>query len=70
MTQQNLNFSDISLLSPRQAAQLLDISERTLWSMKDRGEIPHIKMGHLVKYPVDDLKRWIDAKKRGGNDDA
>lgn len=66
MTHQNGKLSDVALVSPKQAAKLLDISERTLWGMKDRGEIPHLKLGHLVKYPVADLKRWIDANKQGG----
>ena len=54
------------LLTPRQAAEALQISERKLWSMKASGEIPHVLLGRSVRYPVADLQRWIDERKTGG----
>ena len=54
------------LLTSRQAAEALQISERKLWSMKASGEIPHIRLGRSVRYPVSDLQRWIDERKTGG----
>jgi excisionase family DNA binding protein len=54
------------LLTPRQAAQALQISERTLWSMKASGEIPHVLLRTSVRYPVADLQKWIDERKTGG----
>lgn len=54
------------LLTPQQAAEALVISRRKLWGMTASREIPHIKLGRLVRYPVDDLQRWIDDQKKGG----
>ena len=54
------------LLTSRQAAQALQISERTLWSMKASGEIPHVLLGRSVRYPVADLQRWIEERTKGG----
>jgi excisionase family DNA binding protein len=54
------------LLTPLQAAEALAISSRTLWRMTASGEIPHIRLGRCLRYPVDDLQRWIDEQKRGG----
>lgn len=54
------------LLTAQQAAEALAISPRKLWSMTASGEIPHIRIGRLVRYPVADLERWIDENKRGG----
>ena len=54
------------LLTPRQAAQALQISERKLWSMKASGEIPHVLLGRSVRYPVADLQRWIEERMKGG----
>lgn len=54
------------LLTSRQAAQALQISERKLWSMKASGEIPHVLLGRSVRYPVADLQQWIDERMRGG----
>ena len=53
------------LLTPRQAAHALQISERKLWSMKASGEIPHVLLGRCVRYPAD-LRQWIDERMRGG----
>ena len=53
------------LLTPRQAAQALQISERKLWSMKASGEIPHVLLGRSVRYPVADLRQWIDERMKG-----
>lgn len=54
------------LLDPPQAAAALSISERKLWELKADGEIPHLKIGSLVRYPVDGLKAWIAAQSKGG----
>ncbi len=51
------------LLTPREAAKVLSISERTLYSLTvPRGDIPVIKSGQLVRYVVDDLKVWAKRK--------
>jgi excisionase family DNA binding protein len=47
------------LLTPRQAAQALAISERTLWTLTDRGDVPCVRIGRLVRYPADALQQWI-----------
>jgi excisionase family DNA binding protein len=54
------------LLTPRQAAEALQISERKLWSMKASGEIPYVLLGRSVRYPVADLQRWIEERMKGG----
>ena len=47
------------LLSPKQAAQALAISERTLWQLTKDGEIASIKVRSCVRYPVTGLERYI-----------
>ena len=56
------------LLTPKQVAEALAISPRKLWGMTASGEIPHIRIGRCVRYPADDLQRWIDDQKEGGNE--
>ena len=58
--------SRLLLLTAAQAAEALAISPRKLWGMTASGEIPHVKLGRCVRYPVDDLERWIDQQKKGG----
>ena len=53
------------LVTAKQAAQSLAISERTLWELTRRGEIPRLKIGASVRYDLRDLQAWIDKKKGG-----
>ena len=55
------------LLTPAQGSEAPAISPRKLWGMTASGKVPHIKIGRCVRYPIDDLQRWIDAKKKGGD---
>ena len=49
------------LMKPREAAEALGISEKTLWSRTaPRGPIPVVRLGRSVRYSVDALRRWID----------
>ena len=55
-------------LRPKEAAKALGIGERLLWSMTNRGQIPHARAGKAILYPVDELQRWLSeqAQKKGG----
>ena len=57
-------------LSPKEAAKALGIGERLLWSKTNAGEIPHVRIGSRVVYPVDALREWMreqakTAQRRG-----
>lgn len=47
------------LISPREAARLLSISQRTLWKLTQDGVIPRVKMGRSVRYSVEGLRQWL-----------
>ena len=49
-------------LRSREAAQALGISERTLWSLCQRDEIPHRKTGRVVLFSIESLKLWLAEK--------
>jgi excisionase family DNA binding protein len=47
------------LVTVREAAKMLGISERTLWTMTSpRGSIPSIRIGRAVRYNLDSLRQW------------
>jgi excisionase family DNA binding protein len=52
------------LVNARDAARLLAISERTLWSLTAAGDIPVIRIGRAVRYDPRDLQAWIDRSKQ------
>jgi excisionase family DNA binding protein len=52
------------LLTVRQAAKVLSISERTLWTLTKTGAIPAVRFGgRNVRYDPADLRRWIEHAK-------
>jgi excisionase family DNA binding protein len=48
------------LVSPRQAARMLSVCERTLYSLEKAGEIAAVRRGRLVRYSVEELRAWIE----------
>ncbi|MGE5607810.1 MAG: helix-turn-helix domain-containing protein [Bacillota bacterium] len=53
-----------ALLTPRDAAERLTISERTLWGLAESGEVPCVRIGRSVRYDPADLRAYIDRRKR------
>ena len=49
-------------LRPREAAAALGVSERTLWDWTQRGDVPHVRRGKTIMYPVSALTRWLDEQ--------
>ncbi len=49
------------LLTPRDAARLLAISERTLWGLTQRREIRSVRIGRSVRYAMADLATFVDG---------
>lgn len=47
------------LLKPKEAAAVLSMSERKLWSLKADGTIECIKIGRSVFYSQSYLENWI-----------
>ncbi|MBI5758811.1 MAG: helix-turn-helix domain-containing protein [Planctomycetales bacterium] len=52
------------LLTPREAAKAMAVSERTLWGWSEpRGPIPVVRIGRSVRYDQRDLIAFIDFAK-------
>lgn len=51
------------LMSVRDAAKYLAISERTLWNLTNEKKIPAAKIGRCVRYDVKDIDRFINQAK-------
>jgi excisionase family DNA binding protein len=47
------------LLTEVEAAKALGISPRTLWTLRDEGKIPFVRIGKCVRYSIEALKKWI-----------
>jgi excisionase family DNA binding protein len=51
------------LLTYRETARLLGVTERTVWSMVDRGELAAVRFGRSVRVDPRDLRAFIDGAK-------
>ncbi len=52
----------------REAAAMLGISERLLWTYTNAGTIPHARIGTRVLYPVSKLRAWLDEQSADRHD--
>ena len=68
--QATANF--ISLLSNEEAAYYIGVRRETLdaWRCTGRQQIPHIKVGRLVKYRKSDLDAWLETRRITGGEEV
>ncbi|MEZ6104797.1 MAG: helix-turn-helix domain-containing protein [Pirellulaceae bacterium] len=59
-----LAMEDDGLLRPREAAQWLKISERSLWTLTQRGDVDAIRIGRSVRYTITDLVAFVESRRR------
>ena len=54
------------LLTYAETARLLDLSQRTIWALVNRGEIPSLHIGRSVRIRRRALIAWIERRERKG----
>lgn len=59
-----------ALLTYREVAKTLRVSERTIWTLVKRGELPAVRFGHSVRIDPADLRAFIEQAKGRGACDA
>lgn len=52
------------LLTARQTAKMLAISERSLYSLTKSGDLPAVRIGRSVRYDPADIRAWIKSAKK------
>ena len=57
---------DRLLVTTRDAARMLALSDRTLWTLRQRGTLRAVLIGGAVRYDVADLRDFIARSKTGG----
>ena len=60
--------SDQLALRPRDAARALGISQRTLYELTRRGELPAVKLKRAVIYPRTALVEWLERSSAKGGE--
>jgi len=49
------------LLSVRAAAELLNVSSRTVYDLVANGELPHVRVGGQIRFVPEALEEWLRA---------
>ena len=58
------------LFTRKEAAKYLNISERHLWTITDRGDLPRITLDSAVRYAQADLDAYIDRRRQDSRPDS
>ena len=53
------------LLTYDGAAKALGVSDRTVWALVDRGDLPAVRFGRSVRIDPADLQAFIERAKEG-----
>lgn len=56
-----------SLMNFTEACDFLKIKKSRLRTAVFRKEIPYLKIGRLIRFDLDDLKKWVNALKEQTN---
>jgi excisionase family DNA binding protein len=51
-------------LTVRDVAAYLNVDEKTIYRLAQRGELPGFKVAGAWRFQSTDLQRWIDQRKR------
>lgn len=60
------SHTDPMLVGMTEAARMIGVSARTLWSMANAGELPTVRIRRRVLFNVAALREWVDARTEGG----
>ena len=52
------------LMTPEQCAAFLQIEVNTLYVMKSQGRIPYRKVGHLLRFDLQEIVEWTKPKEK------
>ena len=58
----NSNEVPIGALNIKQAARYIGVSERTLWRLRDSGEIPHSQINRRIVFRKEALDQFLKEK--------
>lgn len=57
------NLAEDRLVKYTEAARLLAVKPRTVRLWTTQHQIPHIKIGHTIRYKISDLLTWANDRR-------
>lgn len=58
--------SSLKLLNAQEIAELIGVKPSTIYQWTSQGFIPYVKIGKLVRFNVDTVMKWVNAKETRG----
>ena len=65
--------SSLTLLTVAEAAEFLRVHPNHVYELIRRGELPHVRLGRIIRLPRHRLEQWIEEQcgaSVGGGDDG
>ncbi len=56
-----------SVLTTKQIAEYLNVTERTIYNLLQRGELPGFKVGMAWRFRIEDIDKWIQRNMKKQN---
>ncbi|MEO0140904.1 MAG: helix-turn-helix domain-containing protein [candidate division WOR-3 bacterium] len=53
-------YSSCELLTAEQVAEITGESKKTVWKRVARGELPHLKIGRLDRFGLEEINTWLE----------
>lgn len=53
----------MQLLTIKEASIFLNIKEKTLYSLAAKKQIPHYRIGKIIRFNQGELEAWLESKK-------
>lgn len=53
------------LLRPDEAAMAIGVGRSKLYALIAAGKVPAIRVGNVLRVPLDDLRQWIEGQAKG-----
>lgn len=60
----NIAPIDPMLIRAPEAAKLLNLSERTVWTLTKERKVPFVRIGRSIRYSPEALRAWITDRQR------
>lgn len=59
----------MSLLNAEQVCQMLQVKKSYLYHLTHNNRIPYLKIGNHLRFSEEDLWKWLEERKNGGDQD-
>ena len=54
------------LLNAQEMADFIGVKQSTIYQWTHQDYIPHVKLGKLVRFKVEDIEKWLKKNSCGG----